>query len=87
MQDIEKWLATFVNSPHFSANLETEIQMLDKPSERIKVRLELLSYVVPKVKGVDPNPQVEDKTISINYAVHNAQDGKPATVPTGRTDE
>jgi hypothetical protein len=70
---IEKWLAEYVNSENFSQALESEIALLDKPSERLRVRMELLSYVVPKVKGVDPIPENQDKEISVTYVKDDAK--------------
>lgn len=67
MQDIEKWLSSFVNSPEFSQKLAAEIELLDKPSERLRVRLELLSYIVPKVKGVDAEQDNKEQPISVTY--------------------
>jgi hypothetical protein len=73
LQDIEAWLSRFVNSPDFSKALESEITLLDKPSERLRVRMELLSYVVPKVKGIDPTPDNADKDVSVTYVKDDAK--------------
>ncbi len=65
---IEAWLSDYVDSDGFRKSLEHDIDSLDKASERVKVRMELLSYVVPAVKGVDPTlPDQRITDITINY--------------------
>lgn len=65
---IEEWLTEFVNTQHFQCAIEGEISALDKPQDRLRVRLELLSYLMPKVKGVDAPPaDFADKEIKVTY--------------------
>lgn len=65
--NVETWLANYVNSVNFSNKLECDIDLLEKPADRVRVRLELLSYVVPKVKGIDPMPTDTDRTIEVIF--------------------
>lgn len=68
MRPIDEWLAEFVNTQHFQAAIEGEISALEKPQDRLRIRLELLSYLAPKVKGVDPTPQDQRvRDIKITY--------------------
>lgn len=76
---VEEWLSEFVNSPRFAHSIEAEIDLLDKPLDRIKVRLELLSYVAPKVKNVDAlTPDQLLKAIEITYTAAKPPKKKPA---------
>ncbi len=67
MNNIEKWLSEYINTPYFQAKLEGDIDMLDKPADRVRVRLELMSYIIPKVKTVDPASASNDKTIEVHF--------------------
>ena len=67
MSPVEKWLAEHVNSAHFMAALEADIDNLEKPGDRVRARLELLSYVVPKVKGIDPVSADANAPISVTF--------------------
>lgn len=65
---VEEWLSELVNSQAFQCRLEGEIDSLEKPQDRVKARLELMSYVMPKVKGTDPLPlDFGDKEIKVVY--------------------
>lgn len=80
---VEMWLAELVNSPSFQNRLEAEIDNLDKPQDRVRARLELLSYVMPKVKGVDPlTPDQRVSDIRITYV-----ESKPPKKPKRATSD
>jgi hypothetical protein len=85
MQPIEAWLSKYINTLDFATRLEDDIDRLDKPSDRVRIRLELLSYLVPKVKTVDPLPSGADQAINVIFQLDNGgpneQDGTPIPVP------
>jgi hypothetical protein len=73
MSPVEKWLSEYVNSAHFMACIESEISLLDKPIDRLKARLELLSYLVPKVKGIDPLAPDANAAVSVTFVEAGAK--------------
>ncbi len=66
MQPIELWLLQYVNDPRFAAKLQADIESMD-PKDQIRLRLELMSYLVPKVKTVDPAAEKADREISVVF--------------------
>lgn len=68
MHAIEAWLHRYVNEPRFAVKLESLIEGLDDAAQ-LRVRLSLMDYLVPKVKGIDPAGETQDKEISINFEV------------------
>jgi hypothetical protein len=85
MQQIEAWLSKYINTEGFSNKLECDIDLLEKPADRVRVRLELLSYLVPKVKTVDPLPSGADQAINVVFQLdsgpNNGTDSQASPVP------
>lgn len=70
-QDVMAWLTEYVNSTKFTNKLEHDIDELEKPSDRVRVRLELLSYLAPKVKTVDPVAADANQPINVIFQLDN----------------
>jgi hypothetical protein len=81
-RSVEDWLAEHVNHTSFQNKLEHDIELLDKPNDRVRARLELMSYLMPKVKGVDPlTPDQKVQDIRITYVESKSPKKAKASAP------
>jgi hypothetical protein len=67
--NLETWLATFVTSGRFAKKLEQAVDEVENPAARAKLMLDLVDYIRPKFKTVDPPSANDAKEIHITYVL------------------
>ena len=70
--NLDTWLATFVNSSSFSRDLQSAIERVENPAQRARLMLDLVDYIKPKYKSIDPPEQNEGRLISVTYVYDDA---------------
>lgn len=65
--DVKTWLETYVNSDEWRTSLRKAVNDVENPAQKAKLLLDLLDYVMPKLKTVDPPTGNEGKDVSITY--------------------
>jgi hypothetical protein len=70
--NLDTWLRTFVDQKEFTAKLESSILAVENPAQRARLMLDLIDYIKPKYKTVDPPEQNENRLISVTYVYDDA---------------
>lgn len=60
-------LADHIQDPDFFDSLLSDIEATENSSARFKLKMELLSYIEPKLKNIDNENKAEERTISILF--------------------
>jgi uncharacterized protein (DUF927 family) len=67
--NIDAWLKTFVDSEQFTKKLHVALDAIKEPEKRFKAMLDLMDYVKPKYKTVDPPLSAEAREITVIYSL------------------
>jgi len=67
MSNFKSRLQDHIQTDEFLDSLLADIEATESPSARFKLRLDLLSYLEPKMKSVDPQGANTGLTIELNY--------------------
>ena len=79
MEDVAKAKASiveYVNSASYWEELKRTILAVSNEAQKAKLMLELLDYVAPKLKTVDPPIEGEGKLVSITYVYDGESKGE-----------
>ncbi len=74
--NLDTWLRTFVDQKDFTSKLENAILSVENPAQRARLMLDLVGYIKPKYKTVDPPEQNEKRVVSVTYVYDNPAETK-----------